>query len=498
MCRFAGFHHDVGLFESGVTVADMGLQNGHRILSNQQRPMVSAGDPPGQDLQVGFEPDRNGLLLYQISGFILDEGAATSGQDVWRFIEQPSDHPPLPIAKRGLAKQREDVGNGAPGRSFDLCVRVAKWQAQGSGQTSSDTALAYPHEADQSDCLSGRGDQHGHDQLRLYTTGRRGAKFAPSPVCRSGGRNQEERPMSGADWVEAFLEMMAAERAAAANTLTAYARDLADLRGFLARRMTDLPGAVAEQLEAYFQDLSVRGLSSSTAARRRSAARQFYRFVLGEGWRRDDPTSRVEAPRPGRPLPKILTREEMKNLIEASAAKDGATGLRLSAMVELLYASGLRISELVALPLAPFTQEPDYLIVKGKGGKERLAPLSETARAAVRAYLPVRLSFFPKGVKASPWLFPSRGRAGRLTTRRFAQLLDESALDAGLDPAKVSPHVLRHAFATHLLEGGADLRVVQALLGHADIATTQIYTHVTQDRLREVVETKHPLSRRRD
>ena len=304
--------------------------------------------------------------------------------------------------------------------------------------------------------------------------------------------------MSGADWVEAFLEMMAAERAAAANTLTAYARDLADLRGFLAGCGTDLPGAAAEQLEAYFQDLSVRGLSSSTAARRRSAARQFYRFVLGEGWRRDDPTSRVEAPRPGRPLPKILTRDEMKNLIEAAAAKDGAVGLRLGAMVELLYASGLRISELVALPVAPFTQAPAYLIVKGKGGKERLAPLSETARSAVRAYLTVRPSFFPKGVKASPWLFPSRGRAGRLTTRRFAQLLDEAALEAGLDPAKVSPHVLRHAFATHLLEGGADLRVVQTLLGHADIASTQIYTHVTQDRLREVVETKHPLSRRRD
>ena len=304
--------------------------------------------------------------------------------------------------------------------------------------------------------------------------------------------------MGGADWVEAFLEMMAAERVAAVNTLTAYARDLADVRDFLAGRGADLPVATAEQMESYVQDLAIRGLSSATAARRRSAVRQFYRFVLGEGWRSDDPTARVAAPRRGRPLPKILTREEMRRLIDAAAGKDGAAGLRLGAMVEILYASGLRISELVALPLAPFTQEPAYLIVKGKGDKDRLAPLSETARTAVKAYLAVRPSFLPRGVKASPWLFPSRGRGGRLTARRSAQLLDEAAILAGLDPAKVSPHVLRHAFATHLLEGGADLRVVQTLLGHADIATTQIYTHVTQDRLREVVESKHPLSRRRD
>jgi integrase/recombinase XerD len=304
--------------------------------------------------------------------------------------------------------------------------------------------------------------------------------------------------MRDGDWVEAFLEMMAAERAAAANTLLAYSKDLADLQAFLAGRGVDLRSAAAADVEAYVLDLATRGLSGATAARRRSATRQFYRFVLGEGWRRDDPTARLESQRPGRPLPKSLTREEAGRLIAAAGARDGAAGLRLGAMVELLYASGLRISELVALPLAPFTQDPAYLIVKGKGGKERLAPLNETARAAVRAYLPVRASFFAKGVRASPWLFPSRARGGRLTARRFGQLLDEAALSAGLDPAKVSPHVLRHAFATHLLEGGADLRVVQTLLGHADIATTQIYTHVAQDRLREVVETRHPLARRRD
>ncbi len=303
--------------------------------------------------------------------------------------------------------------------------------------------------------------------------------------------------MSGADWIDAFLEMMAAERGAAANTLKAYARDLEDVSAFLAARGREPTAAGAEDLEAYFQDLSARGLAAATAARRRSAARQFYRFVVGEGWRADDPTTRVEAPRRGRSLPKILTRHEARRLIEAAAARDGAAGARLAAMIELLYASGLRISELVALPLAPFSQAPDYLIVRGKGGKDRLAPLSEAARTAVRAYLPFRARFIPKGTKTSPWLFPSRAAGGRLTTRRFAQMLDEAALAAGLDPAKVSPHVLRHAFATHLLEGGADLRVVQTLLGHADIATTQIYTHVAQDRLREVVETRHPLARKR-
>ncbi len=302
--------------------------------------------------------------------------------------------------------------------------------------------------------------------------------------------------MKGADWIEAFLEMMAAERAAAANTLKAYARDLEDAQAFLKGRGRDVANAGAEDLEAYLQDLATRGLSAATAARRRSAARQFYRFVQEEGWRGEDPTARTLAPKRGRPLPKILTRDEARRLIEAAGARDGAAGARLGAMVEILYASGLRVSEMVALPLAPFTQAAPYLIVKGKGGKERLVPLSDTARQAVTAYLAVRPGFLPKGVKTSPWLFPSRGRSARLTARRFAQLLDEAAVAAGIDPAKVSPHVLRHAFASHLLEGGADLRVVQTLLGHADIATTQIYTHVTQDRLREVVETKHPLGRK--
>jgi integrase/recombinase XerD len=303
--------------------------------------------------------------------------------------------------------------------------------------------------------------------------------------------------MSAAGWIDAFLEMMAVERAAARNTLTAYAKDLEDASGFLSGRGRDLADASAEDVEAYFQHLGQRGLSPATAARRRASVRGFYRFVLGEAWRKDDPSRRVDAPKQGRPLPKVLSRDEIDKIIAAATNRDGAGGLRLGCMVELIYASGLRISELLGLPLAAVARDPAYLIVKGKGGKERLAPLNDAARAAIGAYLPARKRFFAKGLTESPWLFPSRAAGGRLTARRFAQMLDEAAVAAGVDQAKVSPHVLRHAFATHLLEGGADLRAVQTLLGHADIATTQIYTHVTSERLAAVVQNAHPLSRTR-
>ena len=315
--------------------------------------------------------------------------------------------------------------------------------------------------------------------------------------------------MSGADWLDAFLEMMSVERAAARNTLVAYGKDLVDAQGWLAGRGRDLATASDADIEAYFTSLGARGLAPSTAGRRRAALRQFYRFVLGEGWRPDDPSRRVDAPRQGRPLPKVLSREDVVRLIEAAAARDGAQGLRLACMVELIYASGLRVSELLALTMSALAQDPAYLMVRGKGGKDRLAPLNDAARTAVKAYLAIRPAFLPtapakRGAATpdpasakraeSPWLFPSRG--GRLSTRRFAQMLDEAAAAAGIDPAKVSPHVLRHAFATHLLEGGADLRVVQTLLGHADISTTQIYTHVAEERLMQVVQTKHPLARK--
>jgi integrase/recombinase XerD len=303
---------------------------------------------------------------------------------------------------------------------------------------------------------------------------------------------------SGGDWVGAFLEMMAVERAAAKNTLTAYRRDLDDATAFLNAR-GGLARADAEAVEAYFGELARRGLSPATASRRRAALRQFYRFVLVEGWRQDDPSRRVDAPRKGRPLPKLLSREEIERMLAAATSDIDAAGLRLACMIEVVYAAGLRVSELTSLTLQAVARDPAFLMVRGKGGKDRLAPLNPPARLAIKAYLEVRDRFLksgPKGPVPSPWLFPSRTAAnGRLSPARFAQMLDACAVKAGVDPRRVSPHVFRHAFATHLLEGGADLRAVQTLLGHADISTTQIYTHVASDRLRETVLTKHPLAK---
>jgi integrase/recombinase XerD len=292
--------------------------------------------------------------------------------------------------------------------------------------------------------------------------------------------------------VEAFLEMMAVERDASPHTLSAYGRDLADAEAGVAGGL--MLGDEAA-VEAWYADLGRRGLSPATQARRRSAVRQFYRFALGEGWRPDDPSRRLNAPKQGRSLPRTLTGDEIARLLAASAAHDGAAGLRLVALVELAYASGLRVSELLGLKVEAVRRDPAFLIVRGKGGKERLAPLNASAREAVKAWLIARDAARPDKTPDSPWLFPSASARGHLTPRRFAQLLDQAAMDAGIDPARVSPHVLRHAFATHLLEGGADLRVVQTLLGHADIATTQIYTHVATDRLAQVVRDKHPLAR---
>ena len=293
--------------------------------------------------------------------------------------------------------------------------------------------------------------------------------------------------------IETFLEMMAVERDASPHTLSAYARDLADAEAHLGTG--GLMAADAAAIEAWYASLSTRGLSAATAARRRSAVRQFYRFAMTEGWRTDDPSRRLDAPRAGRSLPRVLTREEIERLLAAAADRDGPGALRLIALMELAYASGLRVSELLGLKVEAVRRDPAFLIVRGKGGKERLAPLNTSARVAVRAWLTARDAARNPQVPDSPWLFPSSGASGHLTPRRFAQLLDEAAISAGIDPARISPHVLRHAFATHLLEGGADLRIVQTLLGHADIATTQIYTHVATDRLTQVMLSKHPLAR---
>lgn len=298
--------------------------------------------------------------------------------------------------------------------------------------------------------------------------------------------------------LERFLEMLAAERNAAANTRESYWRDLRDVGAFLAGRRRALHEADTESIRAYLARLSRAGMAPRTAARRLSALRQFFAFLAAEGVRPDDPTAGIDPPRRGRPLPKLLDASEVAALIEAARAREGIEGVRLTCILELLYGAGLRVSELVALPLSAVKRDSRVVVVRGKGGRERMVPLGDPARAALAAYLDRRTAFLPKRRKgaASPWLFPSRGGSGHLTRRRLGQVLKELAAAAGLPPARVSPHVLRHAFASHLLEGGADLRSVQQMLGHADIATTQIYTHVAGERMKALVRDHHPLAKR--
>ncbi len=285
---------------------------------------------------------------------------------------------------------------------------------------------------------------------------------------------------------EAFLEMLAAERGAARNTLAAYRADLEDVAGFARRQASTLAGADTELLRRYIAGLTDAGLSPRTAARRLSALRQFYRFLAAEGVRADDPTEILDSPRQPSRVPKALRREEVEALLDAATRLPGKRGPLATALLELLYCSGLRASELVSLPARALAQDSPLVLVRGKGNKERLVPISERARLAALSLQD------PK--KPSKWLFPSRGASGHLTRQSLLLLVKQAALAAGLDPAKVSPHVLRHSFATHLLEGGADLRALQMLLGHADIATTQIYTRVLEERLRQIVETHHPLA----
>jgi len=306
---------------------------------------------------------------------------------------------------------------------------------------------------------------------------------------------KKKQPVERSREVEAFLEMLEAERGASRNTLEAYGRDLDDLQKFLARRKRKPAEADAAALRAYLKALDYVGMTPRTVARRLSVLRQFYRFLLAERMRDDDPASTLDSPKLGRPLPKVLTRVEVDRLIEAAQGK-GADGGRMETLLEILYGSGLRVSELVGLPVAAAERDPTMLLVRGKGNKERQVPLSDPARAAIAKWLRTRAASLGDGEK-SRYLFPSRGREGHLTRQRFAQLLKEAALAAGIDPVRVSPHVLRHAFASHLLEAGADLRSVQLMLGHTDIATTQIYTHVVPEKLRALVEDHHPLAKRR-
>ncbi|MCR4379084.1 MAG: site-specific tyrosine recombinase XerD [Rhodospirillales bacterium] len=306
--------------------------------------------------------------------------------------------------------------------------------------------------------------------------------------------------------VEMFLEMLAAERGAAANTLEGYRRDLADFAAFASKQGHSPQDANAALIRAYLKHLTGRGMAPRTQARRLSALRQFFRFLFSERLREDDPTTIIDAPKAGRSLPKYLSEAEVDRLLVSAANHAGADGKRLVALMEVLYATGLRVSELVGLPLRAVTRDGLMLVVRGKGGKERMVPLSEPAQDAIVEYLGVRARFLPKGesksakggakggAKDSPYLFPSRAHQGYLTRARFAQLLKELAVEADLDPARVSPHVLRHSFASHLLAHGADLRALQQMLGHSDISTTQIYTHVLDERLKRLVQTAHPLA----
>jgi len=300
-----------------------------------------------------------------------------------------------------------------------------------------------------------------------------------------------------------FLDMMAAERGAARNTLDAYRRDLDDVAARLAARGSSLARAATPDLEAVLSGFARDGLAASTAARRLSAMKRFYRFLLSDGRRADDPATPLKAPRKGRPLPKVLSEADVDALFDAAARLPGPAGIRTRALLEVLYAGGLRVSELVTLPLNAFVRAERCIHVTGKGGRERLVPLTENALDAVAAYKAVREAHLPadkvRAGKAQRFLFPSRtAKSGHLTRERFAQILSDLAVAAGMDPGKVSPHVLRHAFATHLLAHGADLRSVQTLLGHADVSTTQIYTHVLDERLKTLVETAHPLARKDD
>jgi len=300
--------------------------------------------------------------------------------------------------------------------------------------------------------------------------------------------------------IEQFLEMMSAERGAAQNTILAYRRDLEDLVGYLQKQKTTLQSATQTTLEGWLGDLARRGLGARTAARKLSALRRLYRFAHGENILDHNPALALSSPKLPRPLPKVLSHEEVNTLLTTAAADTSPRGLRTHALLQILYASGLRVSEMLSLPTVTGQREERMLMVRGKGGRERLVPLSHAALDAIRAYQPVREQFLPAGPtvsRATGFLFPSRAKTGHLSRERFHAIIKALATKAGLDSTRISPHVLRHAFASHLLAGGADLRTVQMLLGHADISTTQIYTHVLDERLKTLVQTAHPLARKK-
>ena len=305
--------------------------------------------------------------------------------------------------------------------------------------------------------------------------------------------------------IEMFLEMLSAERGAAANTISAYRRDLEDFRNFLHRRARLIAAAAPPDISAYVAEASATGLKATSLARRLSAVRQLYKFLVAEGQVTADPTLGQAGPRKERALPKTLNVAEVDRLIETAAQRAGkAKGLarlravRLHCLIEMLYATGMRVSELVSLPRDVLAGDARVLTIKGKGGRERLVPLNSKARAALEHYLQLgrESNDAVAATVATKWLFPSKSTQGHLTRQRFGQDLKDLAAETGLDPDRISPHVLRHAFASHLLDRGADLRSVQQLLGHADISTTEIYTHVLEERLKKLVHEHHPLAKK--
>ncbi|GFE50108.1 tyrosine recombinase XerD [Roseobacter cerasinus] len=306
---------------------------------------------------------------------------------------------------------------------------------------------------------------------------------------------------ASAHLISAFLDAQAAELGAARNTLLAYGRDLQDFEGWLARRNTDFQAAQKADVEAYLIACDADGLSRATRARRLSAIKQLYRFAFEEGWRAENPAIQISGPGRDKRLPKTLSEDEVDRLLEAARAsgRSERDRLRNTCLMELLYATGMRVSELVSLPVAAARGDPRMLLIRGKGGKERMVPLSPPAREALAAWLKVRdaLEDARRGARKPPskYLFMSHSAAGHLTRHRFYLLIKELAVSAGVSPSKVTPHTLRHAFATHLLANGADLRAIQTLLGHADVATTEIYTHVLEARLSDLVLTHHPLAK---
>jgi integrase/recombinase XerD len=298
--------------------------------------------------------------------------------------------------------------------------------------------------------------------------------------------------------IELFLDMIAAERGASVNTLDAYRRDLADFSADLASTGDAIAKAGSDALRAHLGRLDKRGLATASVARRLSAIRQLYRFLYSEGHRTDDPAAVIEGPKRGRSLPKVLSVKQVDDLlaqaregVKTEAKSERLRAARLNCLLEVLYATGLRVSELVSLPEAAARRDQRMLVIRGKGGRERLVPLNDQAKRTMTDYLALRAE---AKLDKSKWLFPSFGESGHLSRQHFARELKELSAAAGLKPAQVSPHVLRHAFASHLLQNGADLRVVQTLLGHADISTTQIYTHVLEERLKSLVRDLHPLA----